>query len=187
MIIIIFSFLNFPWLHLAHTLSILRTLLMFMDLQAFGFRLLNHNTSNYSSQHWKWIKKVHQSCPKTRTGIVVIHDERFWSLQMLTTVTASRRSHRADVQWEDEDDEEAQEPGEEGGEQDHPMLLVKVSIAVQQEEREEEHHHHLQRERHATHPDCSLSLSVTCNPSDWHKTRHQHKHCLNRVTLSRCI
>ncbi len=68
-----------------------------------------------------------------------------------------RGSHRADVQREDEDDEEAQEPGEEGGEQDHPMLLVKISISVEQEEREEEHHHHLQRECYTTHPECSVS------------------------------
>ncbi len=26
----------------------------------------------YSSQHLKWIKKVNQSCPKTRTGIILV-------------------------------------------------------------------------------------------------------------------
>lgn len=79
---------------------------------------------------------------------------------------------RADIQREDEHDEEAQEPGEEGGEQDHPILLAKISISVQQEEREEEHHHHLQRERHAAHPDI--------NPSDGHQTLHQHLPSSNR-------
>ncbi len=30
-------------------------------------RLRKHTLKEYSSQHLKWIKKVHQSCPKTRT------------------------------------------------------------------------------------------------------------------------
>jgi len=44
----------------------------------------------YSSQHLKWIKKVNQSCPKTRMGIVqnscVTLMKGFDPLQMLTSV-----------------------------------------------------------------------------------------------------
>ncbi len=41
-----------------------------------------------SSQHLKWIKKVHQSCPKTRThfGFRTTLMKGFDPLQMLTTI-----------------------------------------------------------------------------------------------------
>jgi len=48
-------------------------------------------------QHLKWIKKVHQSCPKTRTGIVqnscITLMKGFDPLQMLTTVVVKGILH----------------------------------------------------------------------------------------------
>lgn len=53
------------------------------------------------------------------------------------------RTNRADVQREDEDDEEAQVPGEQRAEQDHTLLLFKVSIPMQEEKSQKKDDHDL--------------------------------------------
>lgn len=62
-------------------------------------------------------------------------------------------SYRADVERQDEDDEEAEVPGQQRPQQDHPLLLPQVSIALEEEEGQEENHHDHDGQRSTTHGD----------------------------------
>lgn len=60
-------------------------------------------------------------------------------------------TNRADVQREDEDDEEAQIPGKQCAEQDHTLLLFKVSIPVQEEKSQKKDNDYLDGQRRPAH------------------------------------
>lgn len=63
--------------------------------------------------------------------------------------------YRADVKWQDEDDEEAEVPGQQGPQEDHPLLLPHVSIALQEEKCQEKHNNNHDSECSAAHSDGS--------------------------------
>lgn len=60
---------------------------------------------------------------------------------------------RADIEWQDEDDEEAEVPGQQRTQQDHPLLLPQVSIALEEVEGQEENNHNHDSQRSTTHSD----------------------------------
>lgn len=62
-------------------------------------------------------------------------------------------SYRADVKWQDEDDEEAEVPGQQGSQEDHPVLLSQISIALQEEECQEKNDNNHDSQRSAAHSD----------------------------------
>lgn len=61
--------------------------------------------------------------------------------------------YRADVKWQDEDDEEAEVPGQQGPQEDHPLLLSHVSIALQEVKCQEKHNNNHDSECSAAHSD----------------------------------
>lgn len=62
-------------------------------------------------------------------------------------------SYRADVERQDEDDEEAEVPGQQRPQQDHPLLLPQVSIALEEVEGQEENNYDHDGQRSSTHGD----------------------------------
>lgn len=62
-------------------------------------------------------------------------------------------SYRADVERQDKDDEEAEVPGQQRSQQDHPLLLPQISIAVEEVQGQEENDHDHDSQRSATHSD----------------------------------
>lgn len=67
--------------------------------------------------------------------------------------TAAMFSYRADVERQDKDDEEAEVPGQQRSQQDHPLLLPQISIAVEEVQGQEENDHDHDSQRSATHSD----------------------------------
>lgn len=80
-------------------------------------------------------------------------------------------TNRADVQRQDEDDEEAQVPGEQRAEQDHTLLLFKVSIPVQEEESQKKDDHNLDGQRRPTHSAPLPCAAKTPGKSGWWKEK----------------
>ncbi len=62
-------------------------------------------------------------------------------------------SYRADIERQDEDDEEAEVPGQQRPQQDHPLLLPQVSIALEEVEGQEENNYDRDGQRSTTHGD----------------------------------
>lgn len=59
--------------------------------------------------------------------------------------------YRADIKWQDEDDEEAEVPGQQGSQEDHPLLLSQISIALQEEECQEKNNNNHDSQRSTAH------------------------------------
>lgn len=74
------------------------------------------------------------------------------------TLTSSKVSYRADVQRQDEDDEETEVPGQQRPQQDHPLLLPQVSIAVEEVKGQEENTHNHNSQCSTTHGDEETSV-----------------------------
>lgn len=68
------------------------------------------------------------------------------------------RTHRADVERQDEDDEEGEVPGGEHGDRDDDVLSVAVSVPPEQTARQQEDGDHLRDEECGRHCDCLLVL-----------------------------
>lgn len=67
------------------------------------------------------------------------------------TVLESEVLYRADIKWQDEYDEEAEVPGQQSSQQDHPVLLSQISIALQEEECQEQNNNHHNSQRSTAH------------------------------------
>ena len=62
-------------------------------------------------------------------------------------------SYRADIEWQNENDEEAEVPGEQRPEQDQPLLLPQIPIALEEVEGQEKDNHDHNSQRSTTHSD----------------------------------
>lgn len=58
------------------------------------------------------------------------------------TAFLSEDWYRADVKWQDKDDEKAEVPGQQGPQEDHPVLLPHISIALQEKKCQEKNNNH---------------------------------------------